>query len=194
MRQLTLHSLVLIVVSVFMFSACEDYLVRTPESEISEEEVFSSFESFQGFVEQMYNDDVDVSHSKGFWAGSFYLSDHAHINTGSWQTGAAVANGQYFAFYNQPNNHFGGQASAGYLNDSYQIYDDSWEGIRVANKTLANIDMLKDATQGEKDLIKGQAYFFRGYFHWRLAKWVGGLPYVDTLLTPTSNLEIPRHN
>ena len=35
--------------------SCEDYLDKSPESDITERDVFGNFNSFQGFIEQMYN-------------------------------------------------------------------------------------------------------------------------------------------
>ena len=34
--------------------SCEDYLDKAPESDLSQEDVFSTFENAQGFVEEMY--------------------------------------------------------------------------------------------------------------------------------------------
>ena len=54
-----------------------------------------------------------------------------------------------------------------------------WVGIRKANIGLANIDKLQDATQEEKDIIKGQLLFFRGWFHFEFMQYFGGLPQPD---------------
>src|SRR5438132_12941675 len=49
-----------------------------------------------------------------------------------------------------------------------------------------------DATQEEKDVIKGQLLFFRGFFHFQLMSFWGGLPYIDTVLSSSVKLELPR--
>ena len=41
----------------------------------------------------------------------------------------------------------------------------AWYGIRKANIGLENLDKLVNATQEEKNLLAGQLYFFRGWFH-----------------------------
>jgi hypothetical protein len=75
-----------------------------------------------------------------------------------------------------------------------RVWPLAWYGIRKANLALAKLPLLTDATQEEKDLIKGQALFFRGWFYFELMKWYGGLPYIDTVLSPTENMKIPRLN
>src|SRR5690606_26502057 len=67
-----------------------------------------------------------------------------------------------------------------------------WYGMRKANVGLANLDKLVDATQEEKDVIQGQLLFFRGFFHFQLMSFWGGLPYIDEVLSPSANLELPR--
>jgi hypothetical protein len=71
------------------------------------------------------------------------------------------------------------------------LWPNSWYGIHKANLGLANLNKL-NGTQEEKDLIKGQLLFFRGWFHFELMTYWGGLPYIDTLLPSNAKLELPR--
>ena len=55
-----------------MMFSCEDYLNIPPEADISEEQIFGSYASFQGFQDQLLNNLVDynshgarVTHSIG---------------------------------------------------------------------------------------------------------------------------------
>ncbi len=48
------------------------------------------------------------------------------------------------------------------------------------------------ATQEEKDLIAGQLYFFRAWWHFELMQYFGGLPYIDRVFSATEKLELPR--
>jgi hypothetical protein len=57
---------------------------------------------------------------------------------------------------------------------------------------LANMDKLTDATQEEKNLIKGQLLFFRGWFHFMFMQYFGGLPYIDEVLPGDQKLTLPR--
>lgn len=57
---------------------------------------------------------------------------------------------------------------------------------------LENLDKLTEATQEEKDLIAGQLYFFRAWWHFELMQYFGGLPYIDKVLSANEKLTLPR--
>jgi hypothetical protein len=46
---------------------------------------------------------------------------------------------------------------------------------------------MANATKEEKDVIKGQLLFFRGFFHFQLMSFWGGLPYIDTVLSSSQS-------
>ena len=55
-KTITLFSCVILLTFMGLtFSSCEDYLDKAPASDITEEDVFHDFTSFQGFIEQCYN-------------------------------------------------------------------------------------------------------------------------------------------
>nr|WP_246454796.1 RagB/SusD family nutrient uptake outer membrane protein [Hyunsoonleella aquatilis] len=70
------------------------------------------------------------------------------------------------------------------------LYDGSLRGIRKANLVIENIDLMVNATQAEKDVILGQAYFFRAFFHNEIMKFWGRYPYIDRVLV--DDFRIPR--
>ncbi|MBR1547112.1 MAG: RagB/SusD family nutrient uptake outer membrane protein, partial [Prevotella sp.] len=47
-------------------------------------------------------------------------------------------------------------------------------------------------TEAQKNIMLGQAYFFRGWCYYNLFKWYGGVPLVDTVLEPVEGIEVPR--
>ena len=53
---------------------------------------------------------------------------------------------------------------------------------------------MTDATQAERDMIEGQLYFFRAWFHFQLTQYWGGLPYVDKVLPSDEPLTLPRES
>ena len=70
-------------------------------------------------------------------------------------------------------------------------YGYCWHGIRKANMGIASLDKIVKATQEERNLIEGQLYFFRGFFHFMLMQYWGGIPYIDTDLNGQP-LNLPR--
>lgn len=45
-------------------------------------------------------------------------------------------------------------------------------------------------TQEEKDMIAGQLYFFRAWWHFELMTYWGGLPYIDQAFDATQELNL----
>ncbi len=170
--------------------SCEDYLDKAPEANISEKDVFGNFTSFQGFIEEMYNciadphkqlagnlyqnmflDDSNLSNAPLYWDDGNYWLEHWRFLTGSVNTSTDYRGG-------------------GTMNK--KIWPLSWYAIRKSNVALANLSLMTDATQNERDMIEGQAYFFRGFFHFELMKFYGGLPYIDTVLVASGEMKVPR--
>jgi hypothetical protein len=164
--------------------SCEKYLDKAPEATITEKDAYGNFRSFQGFVEGMYNCITDYEKA-GAWNYQFNFADE-------------VLNGYQYQFdvgnyWSQSNLFYGATANvtSNEARDK-RIWPLCWYGIRKANLALSKLDLLVDATQEEKDLIKGQALFFRGWFYFELMRYWGGLPYVDTVLISTDEMKLPR--
>lgn len=167
--------------------SCEEYLDKAPEATITEKDVFGNFISFQGFVEEMYScicdphmalsgnifhnmlmaDEV-LSNAPLFWDDGNYWFDQERFITGSVST----------TLETMPK----------------RIWPNAWYAIRKANLGLSKLDLLTDATQEEKDIIQGQCLFFRGWFHFELMRFFGGLPYIDRVLSSSEELTIQRLN
>ena len=72
------------------------------------------------------------------------------------------------------------------------LWKAAWYGIRKANLGLENMDLMTAATQEEKNTIKGQLLFFRGWLHFQLMQYFGGLPYIDHTVAPDQPMTLPR--
>jgi starch-binding outer membrane protein, SusD/RagB family len=180
-------------------TSCKKYLDRPLQAGISEKDVFVNFRNFQGFVEELYACLPDMS--KSTWNGEWNTADDILSTTiAGYRLNSEFDNGNYWAWRTN-----GGGWDNSWLDDSGPntapgeshnkgLWPLSWYGIRKANIGLANIDKLVDATQEEKNVIKGQLLFFRGFFHFQLMSFWGGLPYIDTVLSSSAKLELPRLN
>jgi|SRR5690625_1382390 len=167
------------------FASCEDYLDKAPESDISDNDVYGNFMSFQGFIEEMYNCIADPHKAM---AGNHYYNsffDDATLTNEPlpWDDG-----NYWFA----QDRILTGSVNTGNETMSKRIYPLAWYAIRKANLALENLHLMRSATQEERDLIAGQAYFFRAFFHFELMQYYGGLPYIDTLLVASEEMKVPR--
>ncbi|PWG81324.1 RagB/SusD family nutrient uptake outer membrane protein [Pararcticibacter amylolyticus] len=181
------------------FSSCEKYLDKDDQTNISEKEAFKNFTNFQGFTEELYN--CIVNFSNNYWTNSWnWGEDEITSTAGNFHFIHKIDDGNFWGWQSE----FDGWGS-GWMNQSdfttsttpdnrfnKDLWNAAWYGIRKANIGLANMDLMTDATQEEKNLVKGQLLFFRGWFHHRLMEYFGGLPYIDYVLPSTGDIRLPR--
>lgn len=186
----------LAMMSLVCLSSCEDYLDKEPESIISSEEAFKNFTNFQGFTEELYMCIPDFSNA--YWTNSFnWGEDEITSADMNFHVVNAFDDGNFWGWQTE----FDGwgaswlnQGDASRNDDRFQkdLWKNGWYGIRKANLGLENLDLLTDATQQEKDFIRGQLLFFRGWFHFQLIQYFGGMPYIDYVLPSDEALTLPR--
>ncbi len=172
--------------------SCSDYLDQTPASVVSENQIFATYNDFQGFIDPMYAMIIDYNqHSltTSMCIGGEVIAQQGQASAtratkGEYRTWISNQQSNFFSTENHPQLNIPGTG----------IWPDSWRGIRRANLALNKLSLLISATEEQKKLIEGQARFFRAFFHWELIRNWGGMPYVDTYLEPTDNLKLPRLN
>lgn len=182
------------------FTSCTDYLDKSPDSTVSAEQAFKNFTNFQGYVEQMYN--CIPSKESNAYCTSFNWGEDEIMNTGLGD-GHVTAHfdlGDYRNWYSNAQS-FLYRPSSGkpgeYLdptstNKFAHSLEHAWYCIRKCNLGLANLDLMTDCTQEEKNFIKGQLLFFRAWWHEEMIAFFGGMPYVDTVLDGSQVLTLPR--
>lgn len=176
--------------------SCTDYLDKAPDSVISPDDAFKNFTNFQGFVERMYHLTPDIA--KHFWVSSFNWGEDevVTIGNGEYLMGFSIDRGNYRNYIGKGDSFLDRNWSAGGDRFQKSIWGGSWYGIRVANMGLQAIaeGKMTDATQDERNMVAGQLYFFRAWFHFQLTQYWGGLPYVDFVLPSDEPLTLPRES
>ena len=182
------------------FTSCTDYLDKSPDSTVSAEQAFKNFTNFQGYVEQMYN--CIPSKESNQYCTSFNWGEDEIMNTGLGD-GHVTAHfdlGDYRNWYSNAQS-FLHRPSSGKpgefldptsTNKFAHSLEHAWYCIRKCNLGLANLDLMTDCTQEEKNFIKGQLLFFRAWWHEEMIAFFGGMPYVDTVLDGSQVLTLPR--
>jgi starch-binding outer membrane protein, SusD/RagB family len=180
--------------------SCEDYLDREPESILNEETAFRSFINFQSYTEELYHLLPDLAKHSGNsdynWGEDMITSlndrnrANVHIDNGSYRNLLGLWN----CFLDRPHPQGGTWSWHETEHPSYNksMWGPFWYGISKTNIGLANLDRLTDATQEEKNLIKGQLLFFRGLFHFKLIQYWGPMPYIGEVLPAAESPRIPR--
>ena len=189
----TIKNIAIFLLGIFLFSSCEDYLEKTPDADVTIQDIFGTYESFQGFIDPNYGEVIDYN--------AVYLTTTNNIGGETyqpytyWSSAAYSWVGNYWELSGMTDHAFNDHTSL-YANVDYGTYGKfenggggggmwtgGWRGIRVCNVALENLPLLSDATDEEKRLIEGQIYFFRAYFHNQIIDAFGGMPYVDKILS-----------
>jgi hypothetical protein len=183
-----------------MVLSCEDYLERTQESVISEKIAFQNFTNFQGFTEELYGCIVDFTNR--YWTNSFnWGDDEIQSTANTFHFGVKIENGDFWGWQAENDGWAAGWLDRAGAHPSLTSNDPrmrkgvwplAWYGIRKVNLGLENLELMTEATDEERALIEGQLLFFRGWFHFQLIQYFGGLPYVDQLLPADQPLRLPR--
>lgn len=167
--------------SLFFVVSCEDYLDKSPDADITEKDVYGNFRSFQGFIEQMYNCIMDPDKG-GAW-NKYSFADETLNNK--------IYNFDYGNYWGHETYFYGQSVNVTVMEGrNRRVWEYAWYGIRVANLALEKIEEegLFEGTTEEKNLIKGQALFFRGWFYFEICRFWGGMPYINRVLDPTESL------
>ncbi|MDD2381625.1 MAG: RagB/SusD family nutrient uptake outer membrane protein [Mariniphaga sp.] len=185
---------------VFLFTSCEDYLDKSPEVTLSEEDVFTKFESFQGYLEDIYQQipQIDMGTSGGGdinwnWGDDVLMGSSRFLVT---QFDA----GNLWGWQSQSISPFRGNAAIVAGNNTLQgqrgWWENGWLGIRKSNIVLNHLGDLATSSAGtvseQRDLLEGQARFLRAFFHFEILRAWGGIAYVDTVFAPSDEIRLPR--
>lgn len=187
--------------SLALTTSCTDYLDKSPESDVSPEAAFKNFKNFQGFTEELYLCIPDFS--KSYWTTCWNWGEDDIQAVGfDYLMGYKVDQGDFWGWQKE----FDGWGAC--FMDQGDTFDPlapdgrfkrglwkaAWYGIRKANLGLENMDLMTAATQEEKNTIKGQLLFFRGWLHFQLMQYFGGLPYLDHSVAADQSMTLPRES
>lgn len=176
--------------------SCKDYLDKEPNSDYSATDPYKDFKSFQGFTEELYNCIPVVSNNDyhccfNFGEDEYWEPQETRLFARS------VDNGDFWGwtscYYSYPSGWRTGKANSQAKADKANLWQLCWYGIRKANIGIAHLDDMVSATKEQRQMIEGQLYFFRAWFHFMLMEWWGGMPYIDKVLEPSMNVaDYPR--
>ncbi|MBQ3635173.1 MAG: RagB/SusD family nutrient uptake outer membrane protein [Bacteroidales bacterium] len=78
-----------------------------------------------------------------------------------------------------------------FRNQSNNIQQSVWGRIRNINDVITGISN-GTLDQKDKDVLLGQAYFFRAWCYYQLVRWYGGVPIVKEVQLPDEGSFVPR--
>ncbi|MBQ2193086.1 MAG: RagB/SusD family nutrient uptake outer membrane protein, partial [Prevotella sp.] len=164
----------LLLVAGASITSCTDWLDKDPESIVAEDEAFKNFRNFQGYIEEIYNlipDKEKVNYCTAWNFGD----DAVHNPEGYAHMDHQVDLGNYRNWVSNTQCWLKGGT---YNGRRQSLWDNSWYCIRKCNMGIENIKSLV-GTDEERDLLLGQMYFFRAWWHFEVMCYFGGMPYID---------------
>lgn len=155
------------------FSACTDFLEKTPDEDLTLDQVFAQESYAQEFLNGLYTNfaaEWNFSHESGCFAGA---ADELEI---TWT-------------YPYCNNLNSGSWNPTNITDTH--WTTYWEAIRKANLFLERIGDTP-MNISKKDAWMGEAYFIRAFFHFRLLRLYGAIPIADHAYSSDESFEFVR--
>ena len=177
-----LRGALLLIVGCAALTSCTDWLEKDPEAIVAEDEAFKNYRNFQGYIEEIYNLIPDKEKINYCTAWNFG-DDAVHNTEGYAHMDHQVDLGNYRNWYTNTQCWLNGDRSS--------LWKNSWYCIRKCNMGIENIKSLV-GTDEERDLLLGQMYFFRAWWHFELMCYFGGLPYIDQAFEASNIPELPR--
>ena len=196
MKNMKIHKLFFAVgfLSKLLFTSCEDFLDKSPDQGLNEEDVYKDYNSIRGFMDEAY------SYLENFHSFDKYRNGRSHIgaisdelaslynstptkpiNSGNWLSQDITD----FEIGNDEPSPNGGN----YGGTSIWM---SYKGIRIVSRVIQDIDKVPNLSDTQKNEILGQAHFLRAWFYFNLIRRYGGMPIFDTLFMGDGDEDRPR--
>jgi hypothetical protein len=153
------------IIALFAIAGCSDDFVSTkPLNEVPSEDVWKDPGLAQAFVTDIYNGLGNGGFDEQMLAS---LTDEAiftHPGRGINTITEARSN----------------PADIGWVNNTLN-WTNMYQRIRACNLAIENLETPQFENTGsiEANVLKGEAYFMRAYFHHQLLRYYGGIPIVD---------------
>lgn len=180
-------------------ASCEDYLDKEPDSDVSPETAFKNFTNTQGFIEEIYN--CIPNKAQCYWTTSWNLGDDEIMNPQAESDRliqTQIDLGNFYAWQTNPQFWFSAKSDCNPTSGSpfdHRLVGHAWYCIAKANKGIEELekdDSVFVGSKEEKNMLLGQLYFFRAWWHFEMMQFLGGLPYVDVVFSPSELLRLPR--
>ncbi|NSL90028.1 RagB/SusD family nutrient uptake outer membrane protein [Chitinophaga sp. Mgbs1] len=175
------YLLYLMMGSGIFFSSCKKgFLDIATNENISKEQVFSSLDFTERFVNNIYTGIPNGFDRVGEFVSLNALSDEGEPT-----------------FKQQAKEFNGGGYNASYFPVSSPSWANTYKNIRKTNLLLANIGGVPangEADEQLKQRLRGEALFLRSFFYFDLLKFFGPFIISDRPLDVNENLQLPRNS
>ncbi|MDD4516292.1 RagB/SusD family nutrient uptake outer membrane protein [Massilibacteroides sp.] len=169
--------------------SCEDFLDRTPDDKVNEQEVFTRYEKVNELVTDLYAEAKGSNKPLLFFN---HFSASAITDECSASSHEASIPHQFHIGNYGPSQGMPDRSSVG------QYWWDLYTRIRKANIILDGVkkyntpDNPQVGREGDITKRVGETYFLRGYLHFLLLRAYGEAPYLDYLVNPEDEMTFEK--
>lgn len=185
------YKIILILISLLYLTSCEEYLDKSPDLGLTEDEVFNNFFTVRGYLDKSYSCVLDYT----FWRSN--SMERAHIgqlsdegaNPYSTKMDRFVNRGKWLDDKQAPDVGWGED----YVGSTRgNVIPNAFYALRIANKVVVKAPLMTNLTQAQKDQLLGQAHFLRAWFYFEIIRRVGGMPKLDKAFSSDDEFDVPR--
>ncbi len=162
--------------AVMCLSSCEKFLDTKPTDFLSPVNYYQTEAHLNFARASVYNTlgegglwGSHVNYLHG-WAGDEGYMNRATLTTGPWNYNFGSADSYLTTYWNT-----------------------LYIGINRANVVLANLDRNPDISQAVRDKIRGEVLFLRGFYHFLLVQYFGGVPVKTEPTASIEDVDLPRN-
>lgn len=157
-----------------------NFLDVDPELGITEDQVFSTYKNYKLYFDYIYFKDSSINKYNIHEAYPMYMDFNTRRFAFVSTTDAADAGRLLRAQQEVKAGKLSQETCSDFTIDGdYRPFMTAmFKIIRIANRSIENIDKLTNAKPAEKADLLGSAYFARAYAHFALCRFMGGMPYI----------------
>jgi hypothetical protein len=162
---------IFIITAGFVFcSGCEDVLEKTPDGQITIEQVLSNYNRSRGLIDAVYGEiyllrdqisfvmnPIECLTDNAFWAATYDAYE--------WHNGNLSLSDPVIKW--------------SWSSPSEQLWPDFWRGIRLANNAIKYLPESTVITANERDIWIAEARVLRCWYYMNLLEFYGPLPWID---------------
>lgn len=170
-------------------SCLNSYLDVSADQGLSEEEVFSNYDNFLAYFQEVYE---GSNFNMKCHYPLFYMQNGGKFSTEECTDMCDGARDLERAPDIKLGNGTRATNTILYTTPTQALIPYTYPCVRVANMTILHIDDLQDATPQERDDLLAQAYFVRAFTQFDVFRFCGKLPYIDHVLSGDDEWDLPQ--
>lgn len=192
-KYISFLSIAILIALVFTHTSCSDDFFETPdETTFNEDSIFIRYENTLGLMNKIYESNPRTLNRD--WGDRLYgSSPDCLTDLGAGFLGQPALS--VHKFHNaQLTTQEGSAVGTGTINGQFSggEFIFRWGAIRYAHIILDRVDEVPDASQAQKDRLKGECYTLLAWHNLEMWSRFGGVPLVKKRLDDVNDQKIPR--